>query len=540
MVGDLRSLGEASLTPLERQLKQRALFDARAHAVGAFNTDSFGGGDMQSACEINGLNYDILGGYEADKGRPKIYASDDEVLRDANALYLNNIPLKWLDVGTVSSTMHYELCTITDPDFVKARVGDPATNDVARGMILLKNWWMERVSGSHDARNKCTVYSDPDRTRVWEAFSADQQFNNDGSSTMKTYQVQLAAYRDGKIAQYRDTAKLALRQVFPDDTVLTSAQRQKVVVAIDAETAFGLFPTKISAALDTAQGSTNGAAATRWNNAILANVVRIGGNYRPGDTVRPADDAALKAMFAEVKTWVVAQTTGYPIDIASLYPKITFTVSTGNNASTVTPGEIVLGAGTARSRFEHYSTIIHELRHAVYYAWLANAPDKTKVRSDEGPVLEGSGVAVEALLLQPFAKQLLNNDTAYALYSLDYGIRDARFAGTTDATLQKYFRAGCSGFSDPDTVAFTRNIAATYGLTGNLADNVAIRAHVGTQYLQYISGGLQVLEGIAYLQSQVDPSGLHRVDPFVLFACGLNTPRRDASYVAELKACMKL
>jgi hypothetical protein len=33
---------------------------------------------------------------------------------------------------------------------------------------------------------------------------------------------------------------------------------------------------------------------------------------------------------------------------------------------------------------------------------------------------------------------------------------------------------------------------------------------------------------------------LRRVDPFVLFVCGLNNPRRDASYVAELKACMKL
>ena len=245
-------------------------------------------------------------------------------------------------------------------------------------------------------------------------------------------------------------------------------------------------------------------------------------------------------MFAEVKTWVAKQYRGYPIDVAALYPTITFKVSTDNNAVTVVPGEITFGVGTARSRFEHYSTLLHELRHAVYYAWQANAPDKTKVKSDEGPALEGSGVAVEALLLQPFAKQLMNNDMAYALYSLDYGIRDARFAGTTDATLQKYFRSGCSGANDPDTIAFTKNIAASYGLTRELADNVAIRSHVGTQYFQYISGGLQVLEGIAYLQSQVDPSGLHRVDPFVLFACGLNTPRREASYVAELKACMKL
>jgi hypothetical protein len=538
VVDDLRSIADASLTDLEKQLKQRTLFDARAHSVGAFSGDSYGGSDMQSACEIIMGNYDILGGYEADKGRPKIFANDDEVLREMNALYLNNTHPKWLDKGTSVSAIRY--CDFTQPDFVKAKVGDPATNDVAKDMILLKNWWIERVADSKDAQNKCSVYSDQDRTQVWEAFSADQQFNNDGSSSMNTYRIQLGIYRDRKIAQYRDIAKLALAQVFPDDTVLTNAQRNRVIHAIDAETAFGLLPTKIAAALNAAQGSTNGQAAKQWTGAITANVLRIGGKYLDGDPVRPADEAELKAMFEEVKTWVGSQYNGYPIDITSLYPKISFKVSTANNAITVTPGEITIGVGTARSKFEYYSLVIHELRHAVYYAWQANSPDKTKVKSDEGPALEGSGVAVEALLLQPFAKKLLNNDTAYALYSLDYGIRDARYAGTTDATLQKYFRSGCSGTNDPDTVDFTKNIAASYGLTRELADNVAIRSHAGTQYFQYISGGLQVLDGIAYLQSQVDPSGLRRVDPFVLFACGLNTPRRDAAYVAELKACMKL
>jgi hypothetical protein len=97
----------------------------------------------------------------------------------------------------------------------------------------------------------------------------------------------------------------------------------------------------------------------------------------------------------------------------------------------------------------------------------------------------GSGVAVEALLLEPFAKATLKNETAYALYALDYGLRDARFAGTTDATLQKYFRAGCAGPSDKDTIEFTKNIAVGYGLTGTKADTVALRSHAGTQYLQY-------------------------------------------------------
>jgi hypothetical protein len=137
-------------------------------------------------------------------------------------------------------------------------------------------------------------------------------------------------------------------------------------------------------------------------------------------------------------------------------------------------------------------------------------------------------------------KETLKNDLAYALYALDYGIRDARFTGTTDATLQKYFRTGCAGANDPDTVDFTKAIALRYGLTGPLADTLALRAHAGTQYLQYIAGGVQVVDDINYLQSQIDPTGHHPIDPYVLFACGLNNPRRDTAYINALKACMKL
>jgi hypothetical protein len=456
VVSDLRAISDVSLNDMEKSLKQRALFDARAHAVGAFSEDSYGGSDMQSACEIDVANYDILAGYEADKGRPKMFANDDEVLREVNALYLNNIHLRWLDVGTLASAIQY--CDYTQPDFVKSKVGDPATNDVAKVMILLKNWWAERVSTSSDAKNKCSIYSANDRAQTWEAFTADQQSNNDRSSTMDTYRIQLGAYRKSKVTQYRNVAALALQRVFPDESVLTTVQRQKVLAAIQAETAFGLFFTKISGALDAAQGIENGPAAKEWNDAIAINLIRIGGGYKPGDPVRPQDEAALKAMFEEVKAWVASQYKGYPIDIASLYAKINFAVTTENNAHTVVPGNISIGVGTARSKFEHYSTIIHELRHAVNYAWLANAPAKTKVTGDEGPNLEGSGVAVEALLLEPFAKQQLKNDKSYALYSLDYGIRDARFAGTTDATLQKYFRSSCSGANDLDTVEFTKRL----------------------------------------------------------------------------------
>ena len=84
-------------------------------------------------------------------------------------------------------------------------------------------------------------------------------------------------------------------------------------------------------------------------------------------------------------------------------------------------------------------------------------------------------MAAEELLLRPFLKQILKNDLAYALYSLDYGIRDARFVGTTDAALQKYFRSDCSKDDSLNTIAFAKQIAESYGLIGDKAYALAVR-----------------------------------------------------------------
>jgi hypothetical protein len=532
VVADLRAVDDATLDDTERVLKQNVLFGSRARSVGGFSGDSFGGSDMEVVCELIGLNNDVVHGFKADGRRPRIFASDDEVLREVNASYLHSTRLKWLDLGTLAS-MNHPLCRGTDDD-LKQYVGDPATEEVAKGIVLLRSWWIERVSVGAEAQNKCTIYSTQDRAQIWEAFSADQQSNNDEMSSMATYNGQLGRYRADKIVKYRDAARLALQQVFPNNAVLTAPQRQQVHAMIDAEVAFGLLVPKIATTLDAVQGTTNGVATVAWNKAVATHLATIGGHYAE-------DEVTIKKMFEEVKAWVGARYVGYPIDVASQFSKFKFTVNNSGGAETSTStGDIKFGVGTERSKMEYYSILLHELRHAVAYAWRATAPDKSKVASDTGTAIEGSGVAVEELVLAQFLRETLKDDLSYALYSVDYGIRDARFAGTTDATLQKYFRSDCSGVGELNTIDFTKKIADSYGLTGDKADTLALRAHIGTQYFQYISAGVQIVDDIKYLQQQIDPSGKNQIDPFGLFACGLNTPRRDERYVAALKACMKL
>ncbi|TWB03843.1 hypothetical protein [Bradyrhizobium stylosanthis] len=532
LVADLRAIDDAVLTPDERGLKREALFRARARAVGAFSGDSFGGSDMEVTCEVVSLSNNVVQGFNADKGRPRIFSSDDDVLREVNAMYLHSTKLKWVDVGTLAATK-YPLCMGSDAD-LKKFVGDPTSNNLAKGIILLQNWWLERVSASADAARKCTVYSETDRAQLWEAFSADQRSNNDGTSSMVTYRAQLERYRSSKVAEYRSIAKFALQQVFPNDDVLVAQNRQRIIELIDAETGFGLFVEKIAAALDKAQATTNGPAAVAWRAAFDGNVERIGANY-------VEDERKVRAMYEEVKAWIAARYVGYPIEIAPLFSKFRFNVNRASGAETYgSTGDIEFGIGIVRSKMEYYSLLLHELRHAVGFALRATAPDKSRVASDVGAAVEGSGVAAEELLLRPFLKDVLKNDLAYALYSLDYGIRDARFIGTTDATLQKYFRSDCSADGGADTVAFTKQIAESYGLTGDKAEALAVRAHVGTQYFQYIAAGVQILDDISYLQKRIDPAMKRQIDPYVLFACGLNTPERTDAYADKLKACLRL
>ena len=53
-------------------------------------------------------------------------------------------------------------------------------------------------------------------------------------------------------------------------------------------------------------------------------------------------------------------------------------------------------------------------------------------------------------------------------------------------------------------------------------------------------GCVQVLDDIAYLQQGIDPAKTRQIDPYVLFACGLNTPERTDDYIGKLKTCLRL
>ena len=244
-------------------------------------------------------------------------------------------------------------------------------------------------------------------------------------------------------------------------------------------------------------------------------------------------------MIDEIKSWLIDRYSSYPIPIGAILSEVEIEVITGNSTSTIVEtGKISVGVGQSRSKIEYYSSLIHEFRHAIAAYWANNAPEGTKVVIDMGLSREGAGIASEELLLPIFLKEQLNDALAINLYKLSFASRDARIMGTTAATLERFFRQKCDDATDLDTIEYSKSIAIAHGISGNLVDTASLRSHAGTDYLQYVWGGLQMLDELEILQQKILPNREKLLDPYVLFLCGQNTPKFDNTYIEKLRSCL--
>jgi hypothetical protein len=535
VVGSLRRMSDAALAPAERQLRERALFEARALAAGGFLRDGLGGRDLELPCPLSGAGSEIVLAYRDGAGPPAGLRDDEGVVEEFNAVYLPGTRLEWADTGTRAAALTYGLCTQGIDADVDEQVA-PRHAQAARAMHLLRRWWVDRVRAL--ALPRWTIYTDADRALVWDAFTASQHTDNDGRETMRYLSDRTRALGAASAARYRALATRALAAIFPDDAVLRPDERARVLGEIAASLQFASMRHAVYAALDRAQHTVDGPAARAWDAAFRARVAYLGGHVDAKGTVDPADAAQARAMFREVQAWLAKRYEGFPVALAPIFERVAIVIDADASPYTGADGTIRLGLGVSRPLFEHYSQMIHESRHAVRAWAVAHAQDPAAVATDDGVALEGSGVAAEDLLRDEFLRATVHDELAVLLYQVEFGLRDARFIATTEATVQRYERrADPSDARSTEDVA--RAVALQYGLMGPLADTLVQRAHAGTQYLQYVYAGERVKDDLGWLEHAIDPSGRVHLDPFVLFACNQDTPQRDEPYVARLAACVK-
>lgn len=515
---ELRRIPEVELNPVERAIREKALFFARQLKRGATGFNA-GGDDPRQAGTSAGWLYDYVTLYT---GRT-ITRDDESFLRALNAHTFQE--LLYVNRGTVD-TFAWDFDSYVDQGLLSESGLDPKSNATGRDYLALVGWWKDRVLDHPDATRACTVYTPEMRARIWDAFTADNMANADGQETMESYAATYQATVTERLGRMHALAVDAVEASFPAGSpVLSAAQKERVIAAIRAEARPAAILETTYAALDRATG---GRAARAALEADFGKLRSIGGDYAEGETPRPGDVATVDAMWREVKAYLARHYGGLRVDIAALAPA-GVRVTTGDNSfASPADGSITIGLGRPWLTASLYSTILHEAKHAI------DGKSKAPVI---GAAWEGGGLAVEELVWPRFIEEVMASEASLLPhYLLGTEIDNVRLTATTDATLKVFLRDSC-GEGAPDTIAFAKQIVQGYGYDDEATLLLrARRAHMGAQYLSYDYGNVIVRDQARWLQENV--GGDVVVDPFLLQACGIPRTDKTPGVLAALRSCL--
>jgi hypothetical protein len=502
----LRRLPDDKLTPLEKALRAKSYFTTRA-----------GKHFERPAVGVNGsMSYSNLYARPIEQ-RP--FPNDTALLDAYNASMFTEF--REVNMGTLDAFMFdYE------SEFNLASLKDLGMSDsLANDVLKLGTLFLTRVQELPEKRERCTIFSPDQRDANWDAFTARQISNADGSETMQSYAKLFEGIVTQRLAAMQAVARLTLEQMFPDGSPdLSPEQRRRVADKLIHETRPAMMMATLLSALDEVTGTP--AASTRVNDAI-ARQPTVGG-YPHGGPVRDADRAQILDMWNKIRAFVKREYGGYRVDIAALIPAEPIIVSTGQNQFTI-GGQVNLSLGTAWNLASLSSTLMHEIKHAI---------DQNSHAAVEGAAWEGAAVSIERQVWPIFIEEAMAGQAALLhVAKLMTEVDNVRYTATTDATLKIFLRESCGG-DEPDTIAYAEDIVRSYGY-----DKVDIlqlrsrRAHRSWQYLEYDYGLAMYSDLLSYLQNRIGSTP--RVDAYLLQACGMPNPKKDKAAIDNLSACIR-
>ena len=503
----LQKIPDQSLTPLEKALRAKSYYTTRAGKY--FDKPAVG---------LSGeIGYSSLYALPADR-RP--FPSDSAFLEAHNASMFTEF--REVNVGTLDAfEFDYE------GEFNRTWLAKQGMSDaLIANLLKLGSLYRTRTLALPDKNKRCTIFSPAQRAAYWDAFTAGQISNADGSETMQSYARLFENIIAQRLAITRQVGILTLERLFPDGSAdLSSAQRAQVADKLRRETRPAKMMDTLLATLDEVTGST--AASTKVNGTIKGQPT-VGGGYSPGETVRDADRAQLLAMWNKIRAFIKREYGGYRVDIAALIPAEPVIQPTGDSQFTVS-GQVNLSLGTAWNLASLTSTIMHEIKHAI---------DQNSHAAVEGAAWEGAATSIERQVWPIFIEEAMAEQAALLpVARLKTEIDNVRFTATTDATLKIFLRESCAS-DEPDTIAFAEGIVRGYGYDApDILRLRSRRAHRGSQYLQYDYGLAMYADLLVYLQSGVGSTP--RVDAYLLQACGMPSPKKDAATTDDLKACIR-
>jgi len=392
-------------------------------------------------------------------------------------------------------------------------------------VLKLGDLYRTRTFAHPDRDRRCTLYSPERRAADWDTFTADQISNADGQESLESYAEAFAKLAQARVPAMRQLAIDVVNRTFPRGSrMLTESQRTAVAAQIAAETRPAAMLDTIYTALDKATGSSTASDSLKRAAKDQPTV----GGYAEGEALREKDNKLIDEMWEKARAYVLKHYSGYAVDLAPLIPSRA-KISTVSQSAFALGGEVNIGLKKAWNKASLYSTVLHEMKHAI---------DQSSHRNVEGAALEGAATSVERQVWPRFILDAMADEAGQLpLALLITGIDNVRFTATTDATLKLYLRTSC-GDGEPDTVDFVKQIVASYGYTDpKVLALRSQRAHNSTQYLEYEYGLVSYTDTMSFLERAV--GGGVKVDAFLLQACGLSSARKSQAHVETLASCVK-
>jgi hypothetical protein len=502
----LRKIPDNKLSPLERALRLKSYFTTRAGKY--FDKPAVG---ISGAMNYSGLYKRAI------EERP--FASDAALLDAYNASMFAEF--REANMGTLDAfTYDYE--SEFNLEWLKSQgMPDAVANDVLKLGTLFRT----RTQALPEKSKHCTIFSPSERGANWDAFTAGQISNVDGSETMQSYAKLFEKIAAQRLATMQAVGRLTLERLFPDSSSdLTLEQRMRVTDKLLHETRPALMMDTLLSALDEITGT---AVASMKVKDAIAKQPTVGG-YSPGQPVMDADKAQILDMWNKIRAFIKREYSGYRVDIGALVPLEPIIVPTGQNQFTI-GGQVNLSLGTAWNLASFSSTLMHEIKHAI---------DQKSHAAVEGAAWEGAATSIERQVWPIFIDEVMAGQaTLLPIARLKTAIDNVRFTATTDATLKIFLRESC-GDDEPDTIAYAEEIVRGYGYNDpGILRLRSRRAHRSSQYLEYDYGLAMYTDLLSYLQDGVGATP--RVDAYLLQACGAPNPKKDQAAIDDLKACIR-
>jgi hypothetical protein len=505
----LRKLPDNKLTAVEKALRAKSYFTTRAGKY--FDKPAVG---------INGsMGYDVL--YDklpAVEQRP--FPGDAALLDAYNASMFAEF--REVNMGTLDAFMFDYNSEFNETSLKKHGMSDALANNV----LKLGNLFRTRTQELPGKTNRCTLFSPSQREAIWDAFTALQISNADGSETMQSYAKLYANIAAQRVAAMQAVGRLTLERLFPDGSPdLTPEQRMRVTDKLLQVTRPATMMDTLISALDEVTGS---AAASMKVKDTIDRQPTVGGGYSAGQPVRDTDRTQILDMWNKIRAFIKREYSGYRVNIAALIPAEPVIVTIGQNQSTG-GGQVNLSLGSEWNLASFSSTLMHEIKHAI---------DQNSHAAVEGAAWEGAATSIERQVWPIFIEEAMAGQAALLpIAKLKTEIDNVRFTATTDATLKIFLRESC-GNDEPDTIAYAEEIVRNYGY--NDPDILRLRsrrAHRSSQYLQYDYGLAMYTDLLSYLQNGVGSTP--RVDAYLLQACGLPNPKKVTATIDDLRACIR-